>query len=84
MISAGQIRGARALLDISAEQLANSADVTWKTVQRFENADGIPSSRGGTLERVKGALEEAGIEFIGDPINSPGVRLRHVRLTHQA
>lgn len=76
MISAGQIRGARALLKISATELAERAGVTWKTVQRFESAAGIPPSRSGTLERVKAALEASGIEFIGDPIESPGVQLR--------
>lgn len=76
MISAAQIRSARALLKISANDLAELAGVTWKTIQRFESADGIPPSRAGTLERVKQALDVQGIEFIGDPITSPGVRLR--------
>lgn len=76
MISSGQIRAARALLKISASELAALANVTWKTIQRFESASGVPPSRSGTLERVKAALEGAGIEFIGDPITSPGVQLR--------
>lgn len=46
------------------------------TVQRFELAAGIPPSRSGTLERVKAALEAAGVLFIGDPLKSPGVQLR--------
>ena len=77
MISAAQIRAARALAGISADELARRAGVGWATVQRFESAPGIPLSRSGTLERVKVALESAGIEFIGDPISSPGVRLRN-------
>jgi DNA-binding transcriptional regulator YiaG len=76
LISSCQIRGARGLLKISASELAELAGVTWKTVQRFEASSGIPPSRSGTLERVKAALEGAGIEFIGDPVTSPGVRLR--------
>ena len=75
MISAGQIRSARALLGISAEELGRLANVGWATIQRFEASDGVPPSRAGTLERVKTALEQAGIEFLGDPENSPGVRL---------
>lgn len=75
MISSAQIRSARGLLGISANELAEMANVTWRTVQRFEAADGIPPSRSGTLERVKAALEQAGIEFLGDPVASPGVRL---------
>lgn len=76
MISSSQIRAARGMLGISASQLAELAGVTWKTVQRFESANGIPPSRSGTLKRVQTTLEAAGIEFIGDPIESPGVRLR--------
>jgi hypothetical protein len=41
----------------------------------FESVEGIPASRIGTIERVKAALEAEGIEFLGDPITSPGVRL---------
>lgn len=76
MISAHQIRAARGLLGISAAELASRAEVTWKTIQRFESSEGIPASRAGTLERVQEALEQSGIEFLGDPLASPGVRLR--------
>lgn len=74
--SSAQIRAARALLGISSEQLAQLSEVGWSTIRRFEEVDGIPPSRAGTLERVKAALEQAGIEFFGDPVASPGVRLR--------
>ena len=74
--SSVQIRAARGLLRIPTEKLAEMSGVGWATIRRFEEADGIPPSRSGTLERVKAALEGAGIEFIGDPITSPGVRLR--------
>lgn len=76
MISSMQIRAARALLDISANELGRTSGVPLRTIQRFERAPGVPPSRGGTLERVTRTLEVAGIEFIGDPIKSPGVRLR--------
>lgn len=75
-VSGLQIRAARALLGITANELAALAEITWKTVQRFEAAQGVPPSRTGTLTKVKQALEAAGIEFIGDPVTSPGVRLR--------
>ena len=52
------------------------AGVSWATVKRFEGSDGVPPSRSGTLERVQAALEAAGVEFIGDPVKAPGVRLR--------
>ena len=75
MISGAHIRAGRGLLGISSRQLAAQSGVSWATVKRFEEADGVPPSRSGTLERVKAALEAAGVEFVGDPIKSPGVRL---------
>jgi hypothetical protein len=37
---------------------------------------GVPSGQIRTLDALKGALEEAGVEFIGSPDDGPGVRLR--------
>lgn len=76
MISGAQIRAARGLLGMSSKQLAKFTGVSWATVKRFEEVEDIPPSRSGTLERVQRALEDAGIEFIGDPVSSPGVRLK--------
>lgn len=76
MISAAQIRAGRALLGLSSQLLAELSGVGWSTVKRFEEQDGVPQTRSGTLERLKSYLEENGVEFLGDPIESPGVRLR--------
>jgi predicted transcriptional regulator len=76
MISAEQIRAARALLGLSASELSELSGVGWATIQRFESQNGIPVSRSGTLQRIKDALEARGIVFLGDPVNSPGVQLR--------
>ena len=78
MISGGQIRAARALLRLSATELSEISGVGWATIQRFENAEDVPRSRSGTLEKVKAALEAHGIEFIGDPLSTPGVRLKRM------
>ena len=75
MISGAQIRAARALLAMSASELARRAGVGWATVQRFERAEGVPDSRSGTLQRIKETLEDAGVTFLGDPVTSPGVQL---------
>jgi hypothetical protein len=61
---------------MSSREFAEFAGVSWATVKRFELCEGAPQSRGGTLERVKSSFEAAGVEFIGDPVASPGVRLR--------
>jgi DNA-binding transcriptional regulator YiaG len=75
VVSAAQLRAGRALLGLSSKQFAELSGVGWATIKRFEDADGIPRSRAGTLERVVKALQDEGVEFIGDPITSPGVRL---------
>ena len=79
MISSEQIRSARALLQISTEELANISGVGWATIRRFEAAPGIPPSRSGNLEKVKTALEARGVVFLGDPIESPGVQLMKIK-----
>ena len=76
MISSAQIRAARAIAGLTAAELAACSGVGLATIKRFERDEGVPHTRGGTLDRVKTALESAGIEFIGDPVFSPGVRLR--------
>lgn len=77
MIADAQLRAARAMLGMTAEDLSILAGIGLATIKRFELSQGIPPSRGGTLNRVRAALEAAGIEFIGDPELSPGVRLNH-------
>ncbi len=76
MITSGQIKAARALVGITASKLAELSGVAYTTVVRMESSDGIPAGQVKTLDAVQRALEEAGIEFIGTPEDSPGVRLR--------
>lgn len=76
MLTGAQIRAARALLRLSAVELAEQAKVGIQTIKRFEAADGVPPSRSSTLMEVRAALEAAGVEFMGTPDNGPGVRLR--------
>jgi transcriptional regulator with XRE-family HTH domain len=75
MVSGAQIRAARALLNWSAEALAEKVGITRHTVQRLEQHDGIPPSRSQTLDDIRRAFEGAGVEFIGTPDDRPGVRL---------
>ena len=76
MITSSQIRAARALLDWSRAVLAEKSSVGISALMRLESADGVPGGHVKTLESVQNALEKAGIEFIGSPEDSPGVRLR--------
>jgi transcriptional regulator with XRE-family HTH domain len=75
MVSGPQIRAARALLGISAIQLAKMAGVGHRTIQRFEAEEEIPEGRTAILVQIIRALEAQGITFTGDPILSPGVQL---------
>lgn len=75
MVGGAQIRAARALLNWSAEVLADRVGVTRQTIQRLEQHDGLPPSRSQTLDDVQRAFEAAGVEFTGTPDDRPGVRL---------
>ena len=46
------------------------------TIKRYESSEGIPDGRIAQLLNIKAAFEVAGIEFLGDPVLSPGVRLK--------
>lgn len=76
MITSGQIRAARALLKWSATDLSQKSQVGTATIQRMEVMEGVPSGNVRTLSAIQVALEKAGVEFIGSPVDAPGVRLR--------
>jgi transcriptional regulator with XRE-family HTH domain len=76
MITGLQIRCARAALRWTAAQVATAAGVGIQTVKRFEAYDGVPPSRSSSLQAIRGAMEAAGIEFIGTPDDGPGIRIR--------
>lgn len=76
MITSEQIRAARQLIRITADQLANASGVGVATIRRFELMEGVPSGNARLVEALQKALEEAGIEFIGSPDDRPGVRLK--------
>jgi transcriptional regulator with XRE-family HTH domain len=67
-----QCRAARGLLNWNQDDLARTARVSVVTVRNFENEKSDPMRA--TLEVIRRALEEAGVEFING--DSPGVRLR--------
>ncbi len=74
MITSSQIRAARALLDWTRSDLSERSGVGISALMRFESADGVPAGNIKTIDAVKKALEEAGIEFIGSPDSQAGVR----------
>jgi transcriptional regulator with XRE-family HTH domain len=76
LITSAQIRAARGLLDWSRRELAEKSGVGFSSLLRLESFDGIPSSNVKTLEALKKAFEEAGVEFTGAPDSQAGVRWR--------
>lgn len=74
MITSAQIRGARGLLNWSRKELAEHSGVSFASMMRLESFDGVPASNFKTLEAIKRAFENAGVEFIGNPESGAGVR----------
>lgn len=83
IISASQLRAARALLGLDQRQLAERAGVSLPTIQRMEASDGVVRGVVDTLMKVIEALDAAGIELIGENQPSVGVG-RGVRLREAA
>ena len=81
MITAAQMRAARALAGMDQKTLAERAGVSLPTIQRMEASEGVVRGVVDTLVKVVQALDEAGVELIGD--NQPsggggrGVRLKN-------
>ena len=83
MITAAQMRAARALIGIDQQTLADRAGVSLPTIQRMEASDGTVRGVIDTLTKVVGALDKAGIELIGEGAASlgggRGVRLKRAQ-----
>jgi transcriptional regulator with XRE-family HTH domain len=79
MISSGQIRAARALLNMDRKTLAELSGLSLPTIQRMESAEGVVGGSVESLVKVVEALQKAGVELIGEGAVSQG-QGRGVRL----
>lgn len=81
MITAAQMRAARALLGIDQRQLAEMAGVSLPTIQRMESSEGTVRGVIDSLTKLVEAFDRAGIELIGENAVSSGggrgVRLKN-------
>jgi transcriptional regulator with XRE-family HTH domain len=81
VITAAQLRAARALASLDQRALAGLAGLSLPTIQRMEASDGVVRGNVDSLTKLIGALEAAGIDFIAEGVPSAGggrgVRLRH-------
>jgi transcriptional regulator with XRE-family HTH domain len=80
MITAAQLRAARALLGIDQRKLAALSNLSVPTIQRMEASDGVIRGNVDSLMKLVSALNEAGIELIAEGAASQsggrGVRLK--------
>ena len=80
MLTAPQLRAARALLGIDQRELSRLSDVSLATIQSMEASEGNVRGVVDSLMKIIAALEAAGIELIGENMRSDGggrgVRLR--------
>ncbi|HTJ64059.1 MAG TPA: helix-turn-helix transcriptional regulator [Alphaproteobacteria bacterium] len=72
MITAAQMRAARALLGIDQRELAALSGVSLPTIQRMEASEGNVRGVIDTLTKIVAAFDAAGIELIGENAASTG------------
>jgi transcriptional regulator with XRE-family HTH domain len=80
MITAAQLRAARALVGMDQRTLAEAAGLSVPTIQRMEASEGVIRGHVDSLMKLIGALDAAGVILIDDDAPSisggRGVRLR--------
>ena len=75
MITAAQMRAARALLGLDQRALAERAGLSLPTIQRMEASGGVVRGNVDSLMKLVDALAANGIELIGEgAISSKGGR----------
>lgn len=72
MITAAQLRAARALLGIDQRELAQRCSLSLPTIQRMEGSEGVIRGNVDSLMKLVEALSVAGIELIGEGTPSSG------------
>jgi len=80
MITAAQLRAARALAGLDQRTIAEMSGLSVPTIQRMEASDGVIRGNVDSLMKLIAALDSAGIELIGEGASSlaggRGVRLK--------
>jgi transcriptional regulator with XRE-family HTH domain len=80
MITAAQMRAARALAGIDQRELAKKSGLSVPTIQRMEASDDVIRGNVDSLMKLIAALEAFGIVLIGEGVSSPaggrGIRLK--------
>ena len=75
MITAAQMKAARALLGIDQRALSILSELSLPTIQRMEASDGVVRGNVESLMKLVGALQAAGVELINeDAVSQQGGR----------
>jgi transcriptional regulator with XRE-family HTH domain len=75
LITPAQLRAARALLGKSQPEVAEMANLSSMTVKRAEGS-GKPAASSEAMAAIQKVLEKAGVIFVAENGDGPGVRLR--------
>ena len=80
MITAAQLRAARALVGMDQKDLAAASGLSLPTIQRMEASDGVIRGNVDSLMKLISALDAAGVELINEGAVSEkggrGIRLK--------
>lgn len=80
MITAAQLRAARALAGLDQRTIAEMSGLSVPTIQRMEASDGVIRGNVDSLMKLIAALDSAGIELIAEGASSlaggRGIRLK--------
>ena len=80
MITASQLRAARAIVGMDQRALAEASGLSLPTIQRMEASDGVIRGNVDSLMKLIAALDAAGVELINERAVSSkcgrGVRLK--------
>jgi len=76
LVTTRQVKAARSLLGWSQADLAKQSGVSEPTIARLESVDGELGGREGTTEKIRHAIEAAGVVFIEENGGGLGVRVR--------
>jgi transcriptional regulator with XRE-family HTH domain len=72
MITAAQLRAARAMLRMDQRKLAELSGLSLPTIQRMEASEGVIRGNVDSLMKLIGALDAGGIDLISDNAVSSG------------
>jgi transcriptional regulator with XRE-family HTH domain len=78
MATAAQIRAARHLVSLSQADIAGATGLSLPTVKRAESERAVSVSPD-AIAAIQSALETAGVIFVEENGEGPGVRLRKAR-----